>query len=249
MMNPQEFQNIARVEEHFWWFRGMNRILFHLVEGEFQARRPGCILEVGCGTGGFAELAGRRWNCPIHVVDLAMEGLRFARERGLTRTAQADIRALPFADRAFDAVLSLDVIVHLARGNELAAFAELARVLRPGGLAVVRTSALDILKSRHSDYAHERQRFTRPRLVAGAQAAGLRVTRCTYLNSLLMPVALAKFRVWEPLFQRSLSTGLEQPPAVVNRVLEGVLSSELALLRHGIDFPAGQSLLLLARKA
>ena len=75
---------------------------------------------------------------------------------------QGDIRSLPFGNGAFDLVMSLDVLAHLPRGEEHLAARELARVARRGGLVVVRTSALDILRSRHGEFAFERQRFTRP---------------------------------------------------------------------------------------
>ena len=69
--------------------------------------------------------------------------------------------ALPFAGDVFDLVLSVDVVVHLPRGEEHHAARELARVTARGGLVVLRVSALDILRSRHSEFAFERQRFTR----------------------------------------------------------------------------------------
>ena len=68
--------------------------------------------------------------------------------------------ALPFAVEAFDALLSMDVLVHLKRGEEVRALSEFARVLKPGGLLVLRLGALNALRSRHSEFVRERQRFT-----------------------------------------------------------------------------------------
>ena len=45
-------------------------------------------------------------------VDLGWEGLNFARSMGLGRLTQADIARLPFESDSFDAVVSMDVIVH-----------------------------------------------------------------------------------------------------------------------------------------
>jgi hypothetical protein len=72
------------------------------------------------------------------------------------------------------------VIAHLERGGEAAAFDEAFRALAPGGVLVLRTAALDVLRSRHSMFAHERQRFTRARLAHAAERAGFRVERLTF---------------------------------------------------------------------
>jgi SAM-dependent methyltransferase len=131
---------------------------------------------------------------PFIPLDFSGDGLHYARELGVRNAMQGDIRSLPFGDGAFDLVMSVDVIVHLPRGDEHLAARELARVARRGGLLVVRTSALHMLRSRHSEFAHELQRFTRGRLMGLFGGTGIRVLRCTYSNSLLMPVAPLKFR-------------------------------------------------------
>jgi hypothetical protein len=125
----------------------------------------------------------------------------------------------------------------------------MARVLSPGGLLVLRASALDILRSRHSEFIHERQRFTRMRLASAIRSAGIRVLRCTYANTLLLPVALAKFRLWEPLLRRPPASGVHPLPAWVDRPLYGCLCAESAWLGRGWNLPAGQSLLLIGEKA
>jgi SAM-dependent methyltransferase len=248
MMNPAEFDNIVRTEKTFWWFQGMQRILFGLLEQEWGGNFPHRVLEAGCGTGHFAMQFAEHFGSRVDVADLAIEGLRHARQRGAGAMAQSDVRALPFASAAYGCVISLDVLVHLERGQEEVAFAELSRVLEPHGLLVLRVSALDILRSRHSAFTHERQRFTRSRLLDLARRNGLDVVRCTYLNSLLMPVALAKFRLWEPFQTGKPDSGLQPVPAWLNAILGSALRLEAEWLRYGGSFPAGQSLLLLARK-
>ncbi len=253
-MNPAEFDNIARAERDFWWYRGMGEILFRLLDGSrlgSDASRLGkdaCVLEAGCGTGYMSKLLGERYGWRMTPLDLGREGLEYARGYGLDRLVQADITALPFATGAFDALVSLDVLVHLPRGGEGAAFAEFARVLKPEGLLVVRVSALDVLRSRHSDFAHERQRFTRSRLVKGLEAAGFRVERVTYLNALLLPVSLFKFRVWEPLTRAPAQSGVGAVPGWLDRVLYSALRMEAGWVGRGGGFPLGQSLLFIGRR-
>jgi SAM-dependent methyltransferase len=248
-MNPAEFANIAKCEKDFWWYRGMRAILDRMLEPFLAGRRIGRALEAGCGTG-YASLlmqAERGW--PVVPVDISAEGLRYARAMGVRRLAQADISALPFADGTFDLVVSLDVLPHLPRGAEGRAIGEFGRVLAPGGLLIVRTAALDILRSRHSQFAGERQRFTRDRLAEAVERAGVRVRRATYANALLLPVAFTKFRIVEPLLRRPAASGVEPVAPWLDALLYRALAAEAAWIGAGRDFAAGQSLVVIGEKA
>ena len=248
-MNPAEFANIAGCEKDFWWYRGMRAILFRMLEPHLAGRTIGRALEAGCGTGYFSRLLQTERGWPVIPADISADGLKYARAMGVQRPVQADILELPFAGGVFDMVLSMDVLPHLPRGGEERAVREFARVLAPGGLLVIRAAALDILRSRHSHFAFERQRFTRGRLAAAARAAGIRVLRATYANSLLMPVALAKFRVWEPLLRRPAASGVDPVAPWLDALLYRVLAAEAAWIGSGRGFPLGQSLLLIGEKS
>src|SRR5258708_5346336 len=193
-MNPAEFPNIARSERDFWWYRGMREILFRLLDPV--VARNAKALEAGCGTGYLAKCLRERYGWSVTALDVRPEGLEYARGYGVDGLIQGDVGALPFLRESFDALVSMDVLVHVARGEEQRALAEFARVLRPGGLLALRVSALDILRSRHSQFVGEKQRFTRRPLVDEIRQAGFRIERAIYANSLLLPAALFKFRIW-----------------------------------------------------
>jgi len=247
-MNPAEFPNIAKCERDFWWYRGVRAIMDRVLAPYVEGRTIGLALEAGCGTGYFSHLlqTERRW--PVIPMDLSADGLNYARRMGVERPVQGDTCKLPFASGAFDLVLSMDVLPHLPVGSEQLAANEMARVLAPGGILAVRAAALDLLRSRHSAFAFERQRFTRRRLSGMAEAAGLRVLRCTYTNSLLLPVALAKFRVWEPLLRKPPASGVETVSPWLDHMLYSSLALEARFLGAGGSFPVGQSLVLIAEK-
>jgi SAM-dependent methyltransferase len=246
-MNPAEFDNIARSEQTFWWYRGMERILFRFLD-PLAKRKFERVLEAGCGTGYLSKRLAERYGWRMFPVDLGWEGLVYARSMGLERLLQCDVAALPFESGSFDLLQSMDVIVHFPRGEERRAVAEFARVLCPGGTLVIRVSALDILQSRHSTFAAERQRMTKRRLIQVLEASGFRVKRCTYANSLLFPVALAKFRVWEPLTNAPPRSGVEPVAPWLDRLLYVPLAIESSLLGAGFNFPLGQSLIAIAEK-
>ena len=247
-MNPAEFANIAESENDFWWYRGMRQIMFGLLDPVSRERKFGRVLEAGCGTGHFARALADRYRWPMFPLDLGWQGLQYGKGLGVGNLTQGDIQALPYANTAFDAVVSMDVIVHMPLGDERKPMEEFHRVLKPGGFLALRASALDILRSRHSIHAMERQRFTRRRLIQLARQTGFNVLRCTYANSLLLPVALLKFRVIEPLLGGEPESGVKPVSPWLDRLLYGPLKAESKLLPGGINLPLGQSLILLAER-
>jgi SAM-dependent methyltransferase len=247
-MNPAEFANIAKSERDFWWYRGMRTILLRMLDPYLAGRKIDRALDAGCGTGYFAHWLQTERHWPIVPMDVSWNGLSYARDMGIDRPVQADITSMPFADCAFDLVISVDVLSHLPRGEESRATRELSRVMAPGGLLFLRNPALEVLRSRHSEFILERQRFTRRRLVRLMAGAGVRALRCTYANSLLLPVAMAKFRLWEPLLRQPAASGVEPLAPWLDRLLYQPLAMEAAWIGAGRDLPAGQSLLFIGEK-
>lgn len=248
LLHPEEFRNLASSERDFWWFRGMRKILSAVLEPALNGRNVRQVLDAGCGTGFNARWLQKERGWRVYACDLDLGAMPYARGQGLSRIVQSDVTVLPFPDGCFDAVFSLDVLPHLAPGAERAALAEMARVTAPGGLLVLRAAALNLLRSRHSIWTNERQRFTRKRLQEAVENAGCRILRCTYANTLLLPVALFKFRVWEPLLRRPPASGLTPLPVQMNNLLSFVLSIEAAWLRAGFNLPLGQSLVVIAER-
>lgn len=181
-MNPGEYEHLALNEEQLWWFRGMRRMTDLLLDRECGLGHGARVLEAGCGTGYEAERLGRRRGWSVVPVDLSPVAVAHALGRGLS-AAQADILSLPFADGRFDGVISLDVLVHLNESAQSAAISEFARVLRTGGCLLLRVAALPILRSRHSEWAGERERVRMGRLREAVRRAGFEVRFTTYANS------------------------------------------------------------------
>ena len=89
---------------------------------------------------------------------------------------------------------------------------------------------------------------------AGADAtswrgAGIRVLRCTYANSLLMPVALAKFRLWEPLLRRPRPAAWSPCRRWLDRLLYAAAGTEAAWIGAAASIcPSDSRLLLIGEK-
>ncbi|MFI6958252.1 class I SAM-dependent methyltransferase [Nocardia sp. NPDC050408] len=94
------------------------------------------VLEIGCGNGQLTRLAAGR-AAAVTGIDLSGPMLARARERALAEGvgtvsfAQGDAQVHPFPDAEFDVALSRFGIMFFA--DPVAAFANIARALRPGG--------------------------------------------------------------------------------------------------------------------
>jgi ubiquinone/menaquinone biosynthesis C-methylase UbiE len=120
--NRYEELDGRRTEQLSWW---LDDNLGRLVAGKTDA----ALLDIGCGTGFIIRRAAGRFG-PRYGIDISLGMLKQARERGFA-VAQAGCARLPFASESFDAVTALAVLHHLETHEET--FAEVYRVLRPGG--------------------------------------------------------------------------------------------------------------------
>jgi SAM-dependent methyltransferase len=247
-MTPEELHNIFHAEEEFWWYRGMRTITETLLDAVPHARGLRG-LDAGCGTGYNALAIEQRYGVRMTGVDLAPLAIHYCRKRGFERSLAGSITQLPWRDASFDFVSSIDVLPVLPAGGDLQAIREFHRVLRPGGWLLLRVAAFSILRSRHSRFVAERHRYRAREVLQMLATLRFRVLRHSYANSFLSPVALVKFRLWEPLLRAKPASGVAAIPRPwLNRSLASVLAFEAALIRRGFRFPFGQSFLVLAQK-
>ena len=101
--------------------------------------RDSSVLEIGCGSGGYALHLASKIGCEIVGVDINEAGVsnanRLAQERGLASLArfeQCDAsKNFPFDAETFDVAFSNDVLCHIP--ERLGVLVEMFRVLKPGG--------------------------------------------------------------------------------------------------------------------
>jgi SAM-dependent methyltransferase len=121
------------------WLRRTEPYVYEVLEGhEWKGKR---VLEVGCGQGAVLNhLAGAGANAV--GIDMSWASMRRAlagavelQQRRVVHVAAADCERLPFADAAFDAVVSFGVLHHTPDTRR--AISEIRRVVKTGGLAIV----------------------------------------------------------------------------------------------------------------
>ena len=103
------------------------------------------VLELGCGTGNDAARLARE-GYSVTAIDLSSEAIELARARfaSMVTFVVADMtKRLPFPDAGFDAVMS-NVALHMFPDSVTrAVFAEVARLVRPGGLFAFHVNSLE----------------------------------------------------------------------------------------------------------
>lgn len=243
LVEENEYALMDAVEDRMWWYRAMHahalRALAHLLP---TAR----VLDAGCGTGGFlAKLRKALPRGDLFGIEYAGSAASRAAAKAGAHVAGGTVNALPFPDGTFDALVSLDVICH--RGVEqAAALAEFHRVLRPGGLLVLNLPGHEWLRSAHDTRVHTARRYERSGVTASLIQAGFAAAAPVHWNALLLPLMLLQRKVLKS--DEAAASDVAPFPPWLDASLFSVCRLEAALLRGGLRFPVGGSLLATATR-
>lgn len=235
-MDPAAYESMSAVEDKHWWFVARRRIISSLIERFARPPVGGKVLEAGCGTGGNLALLARYGKLDAFEYDPAARAKAAAKQ-----VAEIDFGALPDQvarpEGSYDLIALLDVLEHIEEDE--ASLQRLGGLLREDGRLLLTVPAVPSLWSEHDVIHHHHRRYTRRSLERCIAAAGLKVERIGYFNSLLFPLAWLQRQV-----QRI--TGRHAPlDAVPGKLLNGALERVFGMERHIIGFvsmPIGLSL-------
>lgn len=98
-------------------------------------RTEGCttLLELGAGPGRDSLYFHER-GLQVTTTDFSEEMVRLCREKGLPDVHQMDLRDLSFESNRFDAVYSLNCLLHIPKAEIPAVLQQIRRLLKPNGL-------------------------------------------------------------------------------------------------------------------
>ncbi len=192
-MLDHEYDTMRTVEDHHWWYDALRAYVVREVKRLVGRQASAHILDAGCGTGGTLDAlrtANSHGHWQLDGIDISPLAVEHTHARGFTEVVLASLDAMPFASASMDAVVSLDVLYH-EQIDEAKSLAEIARVLRPGGYAVINLPAFDSLRGSHDDAVSGVRRYTAARLRVMLEQQGLRVEVLHYWNAwLFFPVLL-----------------------------------------------------------
>ena len=229
-MEGTEVRKLAQLEDRHWWYAARRRLLADAV----CQLEPGRALDVGAAGGGNTRVL-RDFGWTAVALEYGADGAEVAAERGL-RVVRADATSIPVRDASLDLVVAFDILEHIV--DDAAAAAEIFRVLRPRGHALIAVPCDPKLWSKHDVAVDHVRRYTRETLTALLTSARFELQAMTSWNVLLRPV------VW---MRRKSSRGsdLTELARPVNAVLSGIIAVERYL---PVERLPGVTLLATARR-
>lgn len=244
---PEYFQELARLEAGNFWFQTRNKLIIHTLQKYFPDLKS--FFEIGCGTGFVLSAIGAAFpNAVLTGSEIFIAGLAYASRRlPHAEFFQMDARRIPFESH-FDVIGAFDMLEHIE--DDQIVLTEIYQALMPGGGVILTVPQHPWLWSHQDEMACHVRRYTAEELCHKVTKAGFEIVYTTSFVSLLLPFMWisrrlrqidCKIRLFDPLAELKINP-------FVNWLFGIVMKLERIMIRFGVKFPFGGSLLLIARK-
>jgi SAM-dependent methyltransferase len=234
----------AAVEQTHWWFVG-RRELFGREIARLTLAPSARVADIGTGTGAGLRMLRDIGFSDVRGVDMSEAAIRYCALKNLGEVQRGDACALPFPDASYDLICATDVIEHV--DDDARALAEISRVLRHGGYALLTVPTFASLWGLQDEKAHHKRRYRLAPLLAQVRSAGMVPVRFYYFNYLLFaPIWMARQIIRIAAVRLDSENEVNTP--AINRLLTAIFRFDCLTAPH-LRLPFGVSALIVARKS
>jgi SAM-dependent methyltransferase len=210
------------------------------------------ILDVGCSSGFVLEdIQQALPHAGLIGADYLLKPLQgLARRTSNIPFLQFDLRNCPLPTACVDAITCLNVLEHV--DDHETAFAEIHRILKPGGIAHIEVPSGPSLYDIYDEHLMHHRRYRLSELVAMARDKGFAVMKATHLGFFAFPAfALAKHRNKKflslPADNKAKLVAQQMSTTRNNSLLALIMPIEAAISRL-LSYPCGIRCIVIVRK-
>jgi len=243
-MDAAEYDNLAEVEKDHWYYVGKRQFVRRWIQRVRPPLKTDRLLDCGAGTGIFADEMTE--HCDVTVMDTFEESLEMLRRRfPENRVVTLENGEIPLPAASVEYITALDVLEHVP--DDQAVVKGFARLLKPGGVAVVTVPASMALWSDWDVGLQHYRRYDRSGLMGVFPGEDWELVHTNYTNVPVFPLVWL-VRKWQR--GRTVNAGAGRaedkvPPGPINALLRWQF---VQLAMSKVPMPFGVSLFLVARR-
>lgn len=235
-MDNKYYLEYLDFEKNNPWYIARRELIIKLLRD----RKDKIIFDLGAGSGFIVSFLKKKGFKKVFGAEYSKDFINYEKPFILN----SPLNHLPLKDGSADVVLCLDVLEHLK--NDKGAIKEISRILKKGGIAIITVPALKLLWSVHDEINNHFRRYEKKELNRLLKKE-FRIIKQTYWNFFLfLPIALMKF------YKRKDSSNkrkhdFQEKGTIVNFISLSLFRLENWLVRNGISFPFGVSLVTVVK--
>lgn len=239
------FEDLYNLEANNFWFRARNKLIIYFLKKYFPDTSN--FLEIGCGTGYvLSGIENAFPNINLSGSEIFVKGLTYASTRvQKAKLFQMDAYEIPFKNE-FNVIGMFDVLEHLE--HDLTALRQVYSALKPGGGILLTVPHHKFLWSRMDLDGHHFRRYETNELIEKVSSVGFTIERVTSFVFFLLPLVLMSRLRWKNTMEKFNLMSEFDISKAANSVFQVIMSLERMLIKAGVNFSYGSSLLLVAIK-
>lgn len=231
------------IENNYWWFVARNSILQNIIKNLCNVNSDEFILDVGCGTGGFAEMLSKNNN--VVCLDTSKTALDYCSKRGLKNLVNSTLQDFEkVKDKKISLITMLDVIEHIEDDKSVVESA--FRILEDDGIFLATVPAYQWMWSEHDEMHMHMRRYSKHQITDLISNAGFKIQYSSYFNTFLFLPGLIK-RAIDKITNSKKETPVDKVSPLLNSIFTKLYSFEGHFLPR-TSFPFGMSVLIIAKK-